>query len=109
MTEVEVEVVDGGDRACGELLMVLAAHALGLVPGTRLRLIATDPAAVVDLPAWCHLTGHDYLGTGRQDDDRPHYDLRTATNSRATDPARPWQLKNSTAASGTPTREEPSR
>lgn len=27
------------------------------------RLIATDPAAPLDLPAWCHLTGHTYLGT----------------------------------------------
>ncbi|WP_250563639.1 sulfurtransferase TusA family protein [Sphaerisporangium fuscum] len=25
-------------------------------------LIASDPAAPIDLPAWCHLTGHTYLG-----------------------------------------------
>lgn len=105
----DVEVIDGGDRACGELLMMLAAHARGLAPGTRLRLIATDPAAAMDLPAWCHLTGHDYLGAGRHDDARPHYELQTAKDAHVTDPARPWRLQDSTATSGNPTREEPSR
>lgn len=103
-----MEIIDGEDRACGELLMVLAARARGVAAGTHLRLVATDPAAVVDLPAWCWLTGHDYLGSGWQGDKRPHYDLRTASDARGTDPARPWLLK-SPATSGTPTREEPSR
>lgn len=102
------EVVDGEDRACGELLLVLAARARGLAPGTDLRLIATDPAAVLDLPAWCHLTGHSYVGRGEQDDGRPHYDLRTARYPRQTDPARPWRLHDPAPSSVT-TREEPSR
>lgn len=26
--------------------------------------VADDPAAAVDIPAWCRLRAHDYLGTG---------------------------------------------
>lgn len=31
-------------------------------PGALVHVIATDPIAPIDLPAWCHLTGHHYLG-----------------------------------------------
>lgn len=87
-----IELVDGGDRACGELLLVLAARVRMLEVGTHIRLVATDPAAAIDLPAWCHLTGHRFLGRGCQPDDRPHCDVRTVASRRGTDPARPWQL-----------------
>lgn len=88
---VGAEIVDGGDRACGELLLVLAARARGLAPRTVIRLLASDPAAALDLPAWCHLTGHDFLGSG-DDGGRRYYDLRTSATPRATDDARPWRL-----------------
>ena len=90
----QIQLVDGGDRACGELLLVLAQRARRLRYGDRIRLIATDPAAVIDLPAWCHLTGHGYLGDGRQPDGRPHYDLEIGAAPRATDPAEPWRLQD---------------
>jgi hypothetical protein len=44
------------------LLLELRAHISGLPAGPVIHLIASDPAAPVDLPAWCHLTGHAYLG-----------------------------------------------
>lgn len=90
----ELETIDGGDRACGELLLVLAARTRVLPPGTRVRLLATDPAAPLDLPAWCHLTGHTFLGGGEHDG-RPHYDVLTATSPRDVDPRQPWRLKPS--------------
>lgn len=55
-------VVDGGDRSCGELLLVLFRTVRELPGGSRIRLIARDPIAEIDLPVWCHLTGHHYLG-----------------------------------------------
>src|SRR5258708_5514974 len=55
-------VIDGGDRACIGLLLELRTHIAGLPAGTLIHLIASDPAAPIDLPAWCHLTGHAYLG-----------------------------------------------
>lgn len=90
-----IELIDGGDRACGELLLVLAARARALPPGTQLRLLATDPAAPLDLPAWCHLTGHRYLGHGRSGDGRPHYDVETVQKSNETEPNQPWLLRPS--------------
>lgn len=93
-----LELIDGGDRACGELLLVLAARARVLAPRTRVRLVASDPAASIDLPAWCHLTGHAYLGSGNRDDGRRYYDLQMASQSRATDPHQPWRLNPSGTA-----------
>jgi tRNA 2-thiouridine synthesizing protein A len=84
-------VVDGGDRACGELLIVLAGQLRSVAAGALVRLVATDPAAVVDIPAWCHLTGHRYLGRGLEPDGRPHYSMQTAASPRSTDPHRPWR------------------
>ncbi|TDC84294.1 sulfurtransferase TusA family protein [Micromonospora sp. KC606] len=61
-------VLDGGDRRCVQLLIELRRLTLTVEAGTLIHLIATDPAAPLDLPAWCHLTGHTYLGAvdGRQ-------------------------------------------
>lgn len=86
-----MEVVDGGDRACGELLLVLAARSRDRAPGTHLRLLATDPAASVDLPAWCHLTGHHYVGHGRTTQGVPYYDVRTSASARLTSATHPWR------------------
>ena len=82
-------VIDGGDRACVALLLELRARISGLRPGTDIHLIASDPAAPVDLPAWCHLTGHVYLGPISAA--TPVYALRTAAAPAATDPASPWR------------------
>lgn len=82
-------VVDGGDRLCVQLLIELREHVQVAGPGTVVYLIASDPAAPVDLPAWCHLTGHTYLGQV-PGTDRPTYALQVAEAARSTDPARPW-------------------
>lgn len=87
-----MEVVDGGDLGCGELLLVLAARSRTLAPGSTVRLLATDPAAPIDLPAWCHLTGHSYLGQGLTAESRPFYDVRLSDGSHSTSNAQPWRL-----------------
>lgn len=85
-------IVDGGDRACGELLLTLAGHARHLDPGTVVALIATDPAAAIDLPAWCHLTGHQFLAATRTEDGRPCYSVRLVQGPRRTQRDHPWRL-----------------
>jgi tRNA 2-thiouridine synthesizing protein A len=35
----------------------------GMAPGQVLRLIATDPAAVIDVPHFCAEAGHALIGT----------------------------------------------
>jgi len=49
---------DAAAMGCGELIIHLRARMNALQPGQRLRLIAQDPGAREDLPAWCRLTGH---------------------------------------------------
>lgn len=93
------QVVDGGDRACGELLLVLAARARQLPPGSRIRLLASDPAAPLDLPAWCHLTGHRYRGRGTDAAQRSYYDIETVTHAAQTDQIHPWRLDPEAARS----------
>ena len=82
----EPVVIDGGDRSCVALLLVLRRRICDLPAGTVIHLIASDPAASMDLPAGCHLTGHAYLGSIRAA--TPTYELRAAAPF-ATDPASP--------------------
>jgi tRNA 2-thiouridine synthesizing protein A len=49
---------DAGEMACGDLVLALRGKLNALSPGVVLRVIARDPAAPEDLPAWCRLTGH---------------------------------------------------
>ena len=85
-------MVDGGDRSCGELLLVLAARSRALAPHSQIRLLATDPAAAIDLPAWCHLTGNDYLGHGVAADGGRYSDIRVSAGARPTRDSNPWRL-----------------
>ena len=49
---------DAGDMGCGELVLELRQKMLELRPGEYFRLIARDPGAPEDLPAWCRMTGN---------------------------------------------------
>lgn len=100
VTRPALVVIDGGDRSCGELLLVLATRLKGAAAGTSVRLVATDPAAVLDLPAWCHLTGDRYLGRGHQPDGRSHYDLKTSAAPRVTRSREPWRLHSTASPHG---------
>lgn len=43
---------------CGQLVFELQRRLQRMQPGETLEVIARDPGAPVDLPAWCRLTGH---------------------------------------------------
>ncbi len=62
---------DAGDMACGELVMALRLRLQRLPAGTVIRVIATDPAAPEDLPAWCRLCGHTLVAVNH-----PQYWIR---------------------------------
>ncbi|GAA4228411.1 hypothetical protein GCM10022254_18480 [Actinomadura meridiana] len=83
-------IIDGGDRSCVRLLLELRGHIAGLAPGTVVHLIASDPVAPIDLPAWCHLTGHAYLGPV-PDAPTPTYALRVAADPNPTSTESPWR------------------
>ncbi|MER7901158.1 sulfurtransferase TusA family protein [Streptomyces sp. NPDC096046] len=55
--------VDGTGLLCVTLLLRLRARIATARPGTVIHVLATDPAAPLDLPAWWyHMAGHEYLG-----------------------------------------------
>lgn len=81
--------VDGGDLGCARLLIHLRRHVAALEPGAVVHLTSADPVAPIDLPAWCRLTGHTYLGPVTTDD-RPTYAIAVAAAPTPTDPRRPW-------------------
>lgn len=49
---------DAGDLGCGDLVLRLRLLLREMPPGSVLELVAQDPGAPADLPAWCGLTGH---------------------------------------------------
>jgi len=49
---------DAGELGCGELVLELRFRLAALQPGQRLRLVALDPGAPADIPAWCRMIGH---------------------------------------------------
>ncbi|MFB7341614.1 sulfurtransferase TusA family protein [Streptomyces hydrogenans] len=83
-------VVDGTGLLCVTLLLRLRKEIDGRAPGTVVHIVATDPAAPLDLPAWCHMTGHDYLGPVPDPEGRPVYALRLVAGALATRPDAPW-------------------
>lgn len=50
-----------GDMGCGELVMILRRK-LKEMPGEVLKVIALDPAAPIDIAAWCRMTNNELLG-----------------------------------------------
>ena len=61
------EVVDARGLRCPLPVIHLARRAVEALPGTLLEVWATDPAAAADVPAWCRMRGHHYLGTRPQE------------------------------------------
>jgi TusA-related sulfurtransferase len=53
------------------------ARRIGDVPaGGVVAVLADDPAAATDVPAWCRLRGHEYLGTETSDSGASSYLVR---------------------------------
>ncbi|MFE5392945.1 sulfurtransferase TusA family protein [Streptomyces sp. NPDC056568] len=76
--------VDGTGVLRVALLLCLRKAIDGAQPGV----IASDPAAPLDLPAWCHTTGHHDLGPAPESG-RDVYALRLTPQPMATDPMHP--------------------
>lgn len=73
---------DAGDMGCGELIIKLKLLLRDtLADGDLLHLVARDPGAREDLPAWCRLTGNHLVAA-----DHPSYQIRRV--ARTNDAAR---------------------
>jgi hypothetical protein len=68
---MSVVAVDGGDLPLGGGLLALLRPALSLLkPGGQLALISAAPSVAQDLPAWCRVEHHEYLGADLLPDGR---------------------------------------
>ncbi|MER7332994.1 MULTISPECIES: sulfurtransferase TusA family protein [unclassified Micromonospora] len=88
-TDPAVRTVDGTGLLCVTLLLRLRKEIDGVPPGTIVHVIATDPVAPIDLPAWCHLTGHTWLGR-QPSESGTVYAIRVAAAAAPVDQQRPW-------------------
>ena len=55
-------ILDCLGKRCPLPVIELARHIVDIEPGATIRLLADDPAARVDVPAWCRMRGHEYVG-----------------------------------------------
>ncbi|MDT5037185.1 MAG: tRNA 2-thiouridine synthesizing protein [Micromonosporaceae bacterium] len=56
------EVLDCRGQRCPLPVIALARRLPDLPVGTVLRVLADDPAAALDIPAWCRMRGQEFLG-----------------------------------------------
>jgi tRNA 2-thiouridine synthesizing protein A len=68
-------VVDCRGQRCPLPVIALATALPEVAIGSVVRLVADDPAAAVDVPAWCRLRGQEFVGTTAVDG-VPAYDVR---------------------------------
>jgi len=70
--------LDVGHEGCGTLLVGLRRRMQELAPGAVLEVVAYDPGAREDLPAWCRMTHNELVMTiGKLGQGEPiHYFIR---------------------------------
>ncbi|MFX0594537.1 sulfurtransferase TusA family protein [Melissospora conviva] len=73
--ESPAETLDCLGRRCPLPVIALARRLPELPVGAVLRVLADDPAAAVDIPAWCRMRGQEFVGAVRVGA-APGYDVR---------------------------------
>ena len=72
-------VLDCRDMLCPMPVIELARHHTDVEVGQVLAVLATDVAARVDVPAWCRMKGHEYLGADTTTGQVPRYLVRRSS------------------------------
>jgi len=65
-------VIDCLGKRCPIPVIALAKRIRDVEPGEVVRVLADDPAAANDIPAWCRMKAQEYLGSPAAD----AYDVR---------------------------------
>jgi tRNA 2-thiouridine synthesizing protein A len=68
--------LDCREMPCPMPIIELARHLTDVEVGEVLAVVAHDPAAAVDVPAWCRMKAQDYLGADTADDGAPRHVVR---------------------------------
>ncbi|WP_341927282.1 sulfurtransferase TusA family protein [Nocardioides psychrotolerans] len=61
---------------CPLPIIELARHVDEVAVGDVIAVVATDVAARHDVPAWCRMRGHDYVGEDSAADGAPRFLVR---------------------------------
>lgn len=61
MTEID-HTLDAIGLLCPLPVLKARKRMEPLAPGAVLRMLADDPAAIIDVPHFCHEAGHEFLG-----------------------------------------------
>lgn len=75
-----MNLVDARGLRCPLPVIRLAAAALELPDGALVEVLATDPAAVHDVPAWARMRGHTWLGSNTDPDGALRLRVRLGSN-----------------------------
>lgn len=73
------QTIDARDLLCPLPVLRLRKALASSPPGHTIRLIATDPAALIDVPHFCAEQGHSYLGSEELADGTTAYAIRSQT------------------------------
>lgn len=84
-------VFDGGDLDCGSgLVLLIREHMLATPVGGVLEMRSREPTVADDLPPWCRMAGHEYLGRlppGEKPEDGARFFIRRGSATAAADNA----------------------
>ncbi|MCV2869245.1 sulfurtransferase TusA family protein [Defluviimonas sp. WL0002] len=58
--------IDATGLLCPLPVLKARKRLAGMAPGAVLRLVSTDPAAVVDVPHFCAQSGHELVSTSSE-------------------------------------------
>ena len=76
MTIAEDMTLDTSGLLCPLPVLKARKRLHAMQPGQVLRLVASDPAAVVDVPHFCAESGHEFLGMQDTGDGAQAYLIR---------------------------------
>jgi TusA-related sulfurtransferase len=68
--------LDCRDRLCPLPVIELARAIAEVAVGDVIAVLATDPAAAVDIPAWCRMKEQEYVGADTAEDGTPRFRVR---------------------------------
>lgn len=74
--ELPATVLDCRGRPCPQPIIELARHIADMPVDEPLGVAADDVAARYDVPAWCRMRGHEYVGEVAAPDGVPVYVVR---------------------------------
>ena len=68
--------LDCRGQLCPMPVLALARAISEVAVGDVVTVLATDPAAAVDIAAWCRMKEQEYLGSDTEEDGTPAYGVR---------------------------------